>query len=140
MNFPLKLSLIFIYSPFCFRNTWKLISYFFCLLICFHTLQDQYLSFTLFTQKFTQLQYFFVGARKFEKSYAILLRKLLCNNMGGGVGVFNWSITVYLILQKYLSIVFTSFVFTFSRLVRMVGNLLFLSTGFQMRLSPLTLS
>ena len=29
---------------------------------------------------------FFVCAQKFEKSYAILLRELLCNNVAGGVG------------------------------------------------------
>ena len=41
--------------------------------------------------------------------------------MRGGVGLFNWSITVYLIY-----FVFTWYIsMTFSRLVRMVGNLLF---------------
>ena len=40
--------------------------------------------------------------------------------------MFNWSITVHLILQKYLCFVFAWYIsITFSRLVRMVGNLLF---------------
>ena len=40
--------------------------------------------------------------------------------------MFNWSITVYLTLSKYLCFVFTWYIsMTFSRIIRMVGNLLF---------------
>ena len=59
--------------------------------------------------------------------HAILLRELLCNNMKGGVGGFNWSIILNFIeilyalffLPWYISI-------TFFRLVQIFGNPRFL--------------
>ena len=78
MLFPLKLSVIF--------------SYFTIFLFLIHG--NLFLS--MFTYVFVsilrkintyQLHYYFVCARKSEKSYATRLRKLLCNKYGRGWGV-----------------------------------------------------